>query len=231
MQDLYYVVVIYSLIDIHMNTSLTTIIIIICWLLLVWVGRWWYVSRVEHPLNEILLDSNGIQIRRTSESIYATVTVSGSDTQAPGSAFGILAGYIFGKNTAQDQIAMTAPVVTQPTAEPIAMTAPVISQSSGDNTTDVSFIMPSQYTMQTLPLPQDDRIRITSVASKVIAVISFDGYVSRRSRVDRYRNKLLITLQDMEIPVIGETIIAQYNDPLTPWFMRTNEIWVEIEYK
>jgi len=182
-------------------------------------------------VNEILLDSGGIQIRRTPANIYATVTVSGSGTQAPSRAFGILAGYIFGKNTTQDQIAMTAPVVSQATAQPIAMTAPVISQNSGNDTSDVSFIMPSQYTMDTLPLPQDDRISITSVASKVVAVVSFDGYVSKQSRIDRYTDQLLTTLQQMNIPVIGEPIIAQYNDPRTPWFMRTNEIWVEVEYQ
>lgn len=207
------------------------IVIVIVWLILVWFARWWYANRVERPLNEILLDSDGIQIRRTPASIYATVTVSGWATQAPSRAFGILAGYIFGKNITQSQIAMTAPVVTQPTTQAIAMTAPVILQSSDNDTSDVSFIMPPQYTMQTLPLPQDDRIRITSVASKVIAVISFDGYVNKPSRVDRYRDQLLTTLEDMKISTIGDIIVAQYNDPWTPWFMRTNEIWIEVEYQ
>lgn len=213
-----------------MNTFITITTIVIVWIL-IWIIWWWYLnSSVERPHNELLLDRDGIQIRRTPASIYATVTVSWSSTQAPSRAFGILAGYIFSKNIAQDKIAMTAPVISQATAQTIAMTAPVVSQSMDDNTSDVSFIMPSQYTMDTLPLPQDDRVRITSVASTTIAVISFDGYVSKQSRVDRYRGQLLTTLQTLSIKPIGETSLAQYNAPWTPRFMRTNEIWVEVNY-
>jgi len=126
---------------------------------------------------------------------------------------------------------MTSPVLSQPQSTKIAMTAPVISVTTQDDSSDVSFIMPSQYTIDTLPIPQDDRIRILSVPSKIIASIKFDGYVNNSERVKSYQNKLIDALYELNITMIGDPMIAQYNDPYTPWFMRTNEIWIEVDYK
>ena len=54
--------------------------------------------------------------------------------------------------------------------------------------------MPKQYTLQTLPVPNDKRIRIHQVESKTIAVISFAWYATQ-SNIDYYRKQLLDTLK------------------------------------
>jgi hypothetical protein len=81
---------------------------------------------------------------------------------------------------------MTAPVVSQP----IAMTAPVVSQAMSESAYEVSFLMPKQYTLQTLPVPNDKRIRIHQVESKTIAAISFARYATE-ANITKYRKKLL----------------------------------------
>lgn len=85
---------------------------------------------------------------------------------------------------------MTAPVISQQISQPIAMTAPVISQVVSESIYEVSFLMPKQYTLQTLPIPNDKRIRIHTVESKTIAVIGFARYATQ-SNIDHYRKKLL----------------------------------------
>lgn len=90
----------------------------------------------------------------------------------------------------RSSVAMTAPVISQQISQPIAMTAPVISQAVSESIYEVSFLMPKQYTLQTLPIPNDKRIRIHTVESKTIAVISFARYATQ-SNIDHYRKKLL----------------------------------------
>jgi hypothetical protein len=85
---------------------------------------------------------------------------------------------------------MTAPVVSQQISQPIAMTAPVVSQAVSESAYEVSFLMPKQYTLQTLPIPNDTRIRIHAVEPKMIAAISFARYATQ-ANIDRYREKLL----------------------------------------
>lgn len=162
------------------------------------------------------------------ESIYASVTVDGIESQAPQKAFGILAGFIFGNNTTKSSVSMTAPVITQKTSETISMTAPVLSQKASPWSYQVSFLMPKEYTIDTLPIPNDKRISITNVKAKDIAVITFSRYATQ-DNINTYRTKLLDWLKDLKISTKGESVVAQYNDPWTPPTMRTNEIWIEIE--
>lgn len=207
--------------------TLIIILIIIIVLVGLWFTWWYFTSRVEQPKTQIIQTLWDIQIRQIPEQIYATVTVQWSAAQAPGKAFGMLAGFIFGGNVSRSSVAMTAPVISQAVSQPIAMTAPVVSQAIDESSYEVSFLMPSQYTMDTLPLPNNDRIRIHSVAAKTIAVVSFARYATQ-SNIDTYTTKLIEWLKAANITATGTTILAQYNDPRTPPTMRTNEIWIEI---
>lgn len=194
------------------------------------VGRWYFANRVERPKATIIKQiDNNIEIRKTNSQIYASVKVVANESDAPYKAFNILAWYIFGNNTNKSKIAMTAPVVSQKSNEweKIAMTAPVISQKSSESEYTVSFIMPSIYTLENLPAPNDSRINIYEVWSKTIAVIKFNNYVTT-DRVKKYSQELLDRLKSENISTTGEYTVAQYNDPRTPRFMRTNEIRIEV---
>lgn len=201
------------------------ILIIVIWLRFV---RWFFASRVERPTTDLITNYWEIQIRSMPEKIYASVVVHGEESQAPSKAFGILAGFIFGNNTTQSKVSMTAPVITQKTSETISMTTPVVSQKTSTWSYQVSFLMPKEYTIDTLPIPNDKRISITTIQSKNIAVITFSRYATQDT-INTYRSKLLDWLKALNISTRGESVVAQYNDPWTPPMMRTNEIWIEID--
>ena len=74
---------------------------------------------------------------------------------------------------------MTAPVTQQPTSEKIAMTAPVSQQKSADKFA-ISFVMPSKYTMETLPQPLDPNVVLRQVPAYKAAAIRYSGTWSKK---------------------------------------------------
>ena len=126
---------------------------------------------------------------------------------------------------------MTAPVESeaiQP-SERMNMTAPVFSNKNVNGYT-YRFVMESKYTQETLPVPNNSKIRITEIKDRVMAVISFSGRWSQKN-FEKHEQILVNDLKNEGIGVASEAIYARYNAPFTPWFLRRNEIMFEIEYK
>jgi effector-binding domain-containing protein len=174
---------------------------------------------------------NDYEIREYPAHIVAQTTVKGSYGQAMNSGFSIVAGYIFGGNTKKESIAMTAPVVAQKeeakkVSERIAMTAPVVATTEGDSQT-ISFGMPRSYTLETLPTPNDPRVKIVMVPTKKYAVARFSWY-SSSARVKSMQEKLFSALARDGVATKGATAYAGYNAPGTPPWMTRNEVLVEI---
>ena len=109
------------------------------------------------------------------------------------------------------------------------MTAPVFSNKNVNGYT-YRFVMESKYTQETLPVPNNSKIRITEIKDKVMAVISFSGRWSQKN-FEKHEQILVNDLKNEGIGVASEAIYARYNAPFTPWFLRRNEIMFEIEYK
>jgi len=189
------------------------------------------MSNVEHPAYNVISSAENIEIRHYDPMIIAEVTVQGEQTEAIGNGFRLLADYIFGNNTAQQSIAMTAPVQQQTTQqqknEKIAMTAPVQQQASGDSWT-VSFVMPSNYSMETLPKPKNDAVNLKKIPSRHYAVIRFSGKNTDRN-VFRHEQWLMEYIKDNQIQAKGTPKYAFYNPPWTLPFLRRNEVMIEIE--
>ena len=157
---------------------------------------------------------DGVEIRLYSGLILATV--SGG---AGGDPFRTLFNYISGNNSGRRKISMTTPVITP---ERIEMTAPVISGEGS-----MSFVVPSKYTMEDVPEPNDDRIRIHEVPERKIAVIRFRGRAGQKS-VEEQKARLLDVLLRNGVETVGEPFLMRYNSPWTPGFMRRNEVGIEI---
>ncbi len=181
----------------------------------------------EEPTFSILGQEGEFEVRDYPALIVAEVRVTGSRDEASKAGFRLLAGYIFGGNTRRESIAMTAPVVQQrTTSQSIAMTAPV-TQSGGDGAWVVRFVMPASYTMQTLPTPNDARVRLVSVPPQRLAVVRFSG-LARPDDVERRTESLRAFLAGRQLSGAGPASLARYDPPWTPWFMRRNEVWIPV---
>ena len=117
------------------------------------------VNAIEEPEYQVVDKNSKFEIRHYSEYLVAEVMLDGDFTSSGGQAFRVLAGYIFGANTAVAKMAMTAPVESQLTSpsEKMAMTAPVLS-TNDESRYVYRFVMERKYTLDTLPIPDDDRI-------------------------------------------------------------------------
>ena len=183
---------------------------------------------IEQPRYEVIATDGDIEYREYAGYVVAQTRMPGdwSANAAGNEAFRRLVSYISGNNEGQRKIAMTAPVAQSRGAK-IAMTTPV-SQSNADGEWRVSFIVPSEYTLDTVPLPRDSRRELVAVKPRLMAAIRYSGSW-RESRYKKFEQTLLSQLAATGAVTTGEAEFARYNAPFVPWFLRRNEILVEIE--
>ncbi len=138
----------------------------------------------EEPPFKLVVEDGPFSVRDYPALVVAEVSVAGDQNEAANAGFRLLAGYIFGGNSPGQRIAMTAPVVQAPReGEKIAMTAPVTQTSEAGRWT-VRFTMPAGYTLQTLPKPNDPRVKLLELPPSRMAVVRFSG-LARAPEVER----------------------------------------------
>jgi hypothetical protein len=183
---------------------------------------------IEEPSYSVVSKTESYEIRKYGSIIVAETKVDADFEDAGSQAFRILAGYIFGGNKSKTKIAMTAPVnqASEATSEKIAMTAPV-SLSKSSNGFLVQFTMPKEYTLETLPIPNDARVELRQMPARTVAVFTYSGFWSE----SRYLEKLeefQKALKKNAVHTKGVPEFARYNSPFQLWFLRRNEIWIEV---
>lgn len=188
-------------------------------------------ERPRYTVDERVAEN--IEVRSYEPMLRAEVTVPGDRGTASGRAFRILAGFIFGKNTTRAKVAMTAPVTQsevtdEGTSQKIAMTAPVTQTPQGDGTWRVSFMMPSEFTEATLPVPDDERIRVYTTDAYRAVALRFSGRHSDRN-FSSHIEQLRAVVRDRSLVTTGEPILAYYDAPFTLPFMRRNEVMFLLE--
>jgi hypothetical protein len=181
----------------------------------------------EEPKYTVSLKEGAFEIRDYEGAVAAEVSVTGDQTGAASQGFQLLAGYIFGGNTRRQKIDMTAPVAQERVSEKIAMTAPV-TQSKSDGAWVVRFTMPSGYTLETLPEPNDQRVKLRKIAPARFVVIRFSSFATPAS-VEARTAELIAFAEGRHLRMVGPASIAQYNPPWTLWFMRRNEVMIQLE--
>ena len=203
----------------------------------------------EQPPYEVVGRIGDAEIRRYAPQIAAEAVVEGPVETARNEGFRRVAGYIFGDNTAKASVAMTAPVVqgreaaggSQPIAmtapvvqaragrsEAIAMTSPVVQQPAGAESWSIQFIMPSKYTLATLPQPNDPRVRLVEIPARTFAVVRFSG-LGREDAVARHEKALDAALAGSSWRAVGEPVTWYYDPPWTVPFLRRNEVARPVE--
>jgi hypothetical protein len=207
----------------------------------------------EEPKFELISKHDHIELRRYPAFVVAETFVEGDMDAASGKGFRAIADYIFGNNVAvgaalgkaSEKIAMTAPVTMEPVtaaSQKIAMTAPVameplpaagqasqtLQAMQGAKRWRVHFVMPSNYTLSTLPKPTNPAVQLREVPPKTWAVLTYSGF-NTEAGIQQRTDELVTWLAAQKMKTIGSPQLARYNPPWTLPMFRRNEIMLEIE--
>ena len=187
------------------------------------------MAAIEEPSYSVIEKDGAFELRSYEPKIIAEVLVSGNMKQASNKGFKQIAGYIFGGNTSQqgstEKISMTAPVtVTANQSEKISMTAPVTMQSTG-NQWLVNFVMPSKYTMASLPTPNNAAVKLRQIPTRNYAVVRFSGFTGA-NKVANITAQLETWMKKKGIAQKGKAELSRYNPPWTIPMFRRNEIMI-----
>jgi effector-binding domain-containing protein len=218
-------------------TSINKLAIVLSIVIIVLIAAYlcfYYISMrsVKEPKYQLVSEQQAIQVRRYQPILVAEVAVQGERKEAVSKGFRLLANYIFGNNSLpgtkkSGKISMTAPVIQQESSK-IAMTAPVMQTESSAKQWLVRFVMPSDYTLKTLPKPNNKQVKIIEEPARTMLVIRFSGSMTK-GNLARHLQQLNNYVQQHKLQVIGEPVYAFYNPPWTLPIMRRNEIMYQLK--
>lgn len=201
-----------------------------------WMGN---AMAIEEPAFKVLVSDGSFGIRQYAPMLIAETLVDGDMDEASSKGFRLIADFIFGNNQVSDsqiksKIAMTAPVTAEPQSSKISMTAPVTLEPTSAAMTmqtakqwRISFVMPSQYTLENIPKPKNSAVRLKEIPGKYFAVQTYSGF-NTLARVQRKTDETLEWAGKRSLKMIGTPQISRYDPPWTLPMFRRNEILVEI---
>jgi hypothetical protein len=185
---------------------------------------------IEEPAFRLVERDGAFELREYAPHVVAETRVEASFTDAGNAAFQRLFRYISGNNVAQQKIAMTAPVTQsrdEARGEKIAMTAPVTQVDAGDGYR-VAFTLPASYTLETAPIPLDRTIEVRAVPAQLVATWRYSGRWTE-SNYREHEAALRAAIAARNLKVTGEPVLARYNPPFMPSFLRRNEVMILVE--
>ena len=224
------------------------IIYIVLAVVVIWSAWSYFSSRVERAQYTVVESKAKYEIRLYPEHIVAQTVVDGTYDEAISKGFRIIAAYIFGSNIKKQSIAMTSPVLEKgesismtspvtegvayrvPTAnksQSIAMTAPVTATIEGESHI-ISFGMPKSYTIDTLHIPNDSRVKLVTIPERKMAVMRFT-WLRSTARVEKKKTELATAVSADGLQIFGVPEYAGYNAPWTAPWMTRHEVMVEIK--
>lgn len=183
-------------------------------------------SATPEPQFAVISQIGPVEIRHYAPRIAAETTVQAGPSAARYQGFRRLAAYIFGANHRHSRIAMTAPVA-QSSGARIAMTAPVTQSHSAQGWV-ISFYMPANETLETLPTPDDPQVRLVTLPAADEAVLRFSGSRSPAT-VEKEQARLLASLAKTPWHAVGTPVAWFYDPPWTLPAFRRNEVAVEVQ--
>lgn len=180
----------------------------------------------------LVLKEGDFEIRTYAPQVLAETLVEGGFSNVGNKAFMRLFKYITGNNTSQQKIAMTSPVTQSAKdqaaeSEKIAMTSPVTQHQVKDSWA-ISFTMPANASLETLPIPNDPQVTLRQVPERHLAVVRYSGLWTEKGYLNN-KAKLANWLKQKGYTVIGEPVWARYDPPFKPWFLRRNEVLLPVE--
>jgi hypothetical protein len=184
-------------------------------------------TAIEKAKYTVLEKEDSFEIRQYEAQIVAETYVEGNLEDAGSAGFRRLYAYISGDNTKKQSISMTAPVGQEAGSEKIAMTAPV-SQEKKDDRWRITFLMPAEYTLEMLPEPVDERVKLAEEPGRLMAAVKYSGTWSKEGYE---KNKALLEeyLRRRGLTKAGAAVWARYDPPFMPWFLRRNEVLIPLK--
>jgi len=182
---------------------------------------------LEEAKYTVIMKEESFELRQYEPHIVAETMVEGDYDKAGNEGFRRLFKYISGENQKKQSIAMTAPVSQDAGPEKIAMTAPVSQEQTGGQWR-IAFVMPSEYTLDTLPQPVDPKVLLKQVPARRMAAITYSGSWSK-ARYEEHKALLEAFIQKQKLSPLGEPVLARYNSPFTLWFLRRNEVLIPVQ--
>lgn len=183
------------------------------------------------------------EVRRYAPMLVAEVEVEGTMRETSAQGFRKIARFIFGANTAasggaSQAVAMTSPVREELVpSEAVAMTSPVVMAMGGSESlapeekgsVRMSFVMPSKYTLETLPRPNDPSVEIKEVPAHTVAALTFRGQIRTRAVVEAKKQQLLEIMKAEGLTPEGAVQLNQYYPPFTYGIQRVNEVLLRVK--
>lgn len=187
---------------------------------------WAQYRSIETPDYVAIASDGDFAVREYAPMVVAEVTHSGDRSRSLNAGFRRLAAYIFAEDRPGEEIAMTSPVM-QDAGEEIAMTAPVLQDGDGTGSWRTRFVMPSRYTMETLPTPPSD-ITLTEVPTRTMAAVRFTGR-GNEAALQREEKRLRAWIAERGLEVAGPAEFAFYDAPMVPPPLRRNEVLIPVQ--
>ncbi|MDC0357391.1 heme-binding protein [Oligoflexia bacterium] len=165
------------------------------------------MSKYESPNYQEVLKEGEFELRS-----YAPALIASTAHSSENSGFRKIFRFISGDNSGQDKISMTVPV----------------RMSVDDNKPSMAFFMPSKYSAETIPQPNNNEVKVGEFSGGQFAAHRFTG-TSDESKVEQKIERLVKWATEKGYTATDERYLDRYDPPWTFWFMKTNEILVRVE--
>ena len=186
------------------------------------------IRTAEQPEYAVVETFEAIELRDYAAHVTVETTVEADFEDAGNRAFERLFGYISGDNRARESIEMTAPVIARESGgETIEMTAPVVATRVTRGWT-FAFVLPARYTLENVPLPLREDVRLGEIRPRRVAALSFSG-AWRAAAFARKAEHLHGWIEANGFEIVSPPRFAAYDPPWAIPFLRRNEILIDIE--
>jgi DNA gyrase inhibitor GyrI len=169
--------------------------------------------QTEQPDFVVVRSDGDFELRDYPALVVAEVSNAGTRESASGASFRRLAAYIFAQDRPEG-------------GEKIAMTAPVLQDEPRPGQWRMRFVMPSKYTLDTLP-PAADDITLTETPARRMAALRFSGNASGRD-LALMEARLRDWIATQRLMPAGEAEFAFYDAPMIPGPLRRNEVLIPV---
>ena len=192
---------------------------------------------LEQPKCQSLEKDAEFELRLYSPMVVAEVVVQGNLATAGKEGSRLVKQYIFRevpnasldqKKQASDKISMTLPVTMEKEPEKISMTLPVTMEAKSKSTYRLHFVMPSSYTLNTLPKSADPRVTIRAIPEQKFASIRFSKF-STEANVAEQTLLLESWMEKKGLVATGSSQFARYDPPSVPPLLRRSEILIPVQ--